>query len=51
MASRMESTGLPDEIQVTENFIDYIKDSGLRYKERGSVDIKGKGQVTTYLLS
>jgi class 3 adenylate cyclase len=50
MASRMESTGLPNEIQVTENFINEIKDFGIKYKERGEVEIKGKGKVLTYLL-
>ncbi|MFA7326724.1 MAG: adenylate/guanylate cyclase domain-containing protein [Candidatus Kapaibacterium sp.] len=50
MASRMESTGLPNEIQVTENFINEVKDFGIKYTERGEVEIKGKGKVTTYLL-
>jgi Amt family ammonium transporter len=50
MASRMESTGLPNEIQVTESFIKEIKDYGIKYKERGEVEIKGKGKVLTYLL-
>lgn len=50
MASRMESTGLPNEIQVTEHFIKEIKDFGIKYKERGEVEIKGKGKVLTYLL-
>jgi class 3 adenylate cyclase/Tfp pilus assembly protein PilF len=50
MASRMESTGLPNEIQVTENFVNEVKDFGIKYKERGEVEIKGKGKVITYLL-
>jgi Amt family ammonium transporter len=50
MASRMESTGLPNEIQVTENFINSIKDSGIKYQLRGEIEIKGKGKILTYLL-
>lgn len=50
MASRMESTGLPNEIQVTENFINLIKDSGIKYQQRGEIEIKGKGKILTYLL-
>lgn len=50
MASRMESTGLPNEIQVTKNFLSRIEGKGLDYKERGEVNIKGKGIITTYLL-
>lgn len=50
MASRMESTGLPNEIQVTGNFLKLIEGKGIKFKERGVVDIKGKGMITTYLL-
>ncbi|MER3329421.1 MAG: adenylate/guanylate cyclase domain-containing protein, partial [Candidatus Kapaibacterium sp.] len=49
-ASRMESTGLPNEIQVTQNFINEIKDAKIRYSLRGEIDIKGKGIISTYLL-
>ena len=50
IASRMESTGLPNEIQVTENFINEIKDTKIKYQLRGEVEIKGKGTILTYLL-
>lgn len=50
MASRMESTGLPNEIQVTENFINEIKDTKLEYRLRGEIEVKGKGTLSTYLL-
>lgn len=50
MASRMESTGLPNEIQVTENFINEIKDTKIEYSLRGDIDVKGKGTLSTYLL-
>jgi adenylate cyclase len=48
-ASRMESHGIPGTIQVTERAYERLRD---RYElsRRGSVDIKGKGRMTTYLL-
>lgn len=49
-ASRMESTGLPNEIQVTENFAKSLRGSKITCVERGEVDIKGKGVIKTYLL-
>jgi class 3 adenylate cyclase len=48
-ASRMESHGVPGQIQVTERAYERLRG---RYElcRRGSVDVKGKGQMTTYLL-
>jgi class 3 adenylate cyclase len=48
-ASRMESHGLPGEIQVTERAYERLRD---RYelRERGTIEVKGKGPMTTYLL-
>jgi class 3 adenylate cyclase len=48
-ASRMESHGLPDAIQVTERTYEQLRD---RYKlrQRGTIEVKGKGPMTTYLL-
>jgi adenylate cyclase len=48
-ASRMESHGIPGTIQVTERVHERLRD---RYelRRRGSVNIKGKGRMTTYLL-
>ncbi len=48
-ASRMESHGLPDEIHVTKNTYDLLKDK-YEFIERGVVSIKDKGQMETYLL-
>lgn len=48
-ASRMESHGVPDGIQVTQATYDLLKGK-FTFAERGSVDIKGKGAMTTYLL-
>lgn len=48
-ASRMESHGLPGEIQVTKNTYDLLKHK-YEFVERGYLDIKGKGKMKTYLL-
>lgn len=49
VASRMESSGLPGRIQVTENTYNLIKDDFVM-EYRGSIEIKGKGQMVTYWL-
>ena len=48
-ASRMESHGIPGEIQVSEDTYQLLKDK-FTFVERGAVEIKGKGQMHTYLL-
>jgi adenylate cyclase len=48
-ASRMESTGLPGRIQVTETFRDLTKDA-FSFEERGSTEIKGIGRTRTFFL-
>jgi class 3 adenylate cyclase len=48
-ASRMESHGIPGEIQVSEETYQLLKDK-FAFEERGAVEIKGKGQMYTYLL-
>ncbi|AFY80308.1 adenylate cyclase [Oscillatoria acuminata] len=49
LASRMESHGIPGAIQVTRETYHFLKDEYL-FQERGKVFIKGKGEMTTYLL-
>ncbi len=49
IASRMESQGLPGQIQVSENTWERLKDS-FQFTERGSIDIKGKGQMKAWIL-
>ncbi len=49
MASRMEQTGLVDEIQVTESTYQALKHEYV-FELREAVPIKGKGNVNTYLL-
>jgi PAS domain S-box-containing protein len=50
IASRMESQGLPDKIQVTEFTYKKLQDNYL-FEERGTIQVKGKGKMTTYFLS
>ena len=52
-ASRMESTGVADSIQVSETTHDIlvsVQDDDVILEERGVVEIKGKGSMKTYLL-
>lgn len=48
-ASRMESHGLPNRIQVSESTYNRLKDKYL-FEERGEISIKGKGTMKAYLL-
>ena len=52
MASRMESTGLCGEIQVSETTYGLLKENcNFTFQKRQNVGIKGKGLKTTYLLT
>ena len=48
-ASRMESHGVPGSIQVTERACDRLIER-FELEPRGTIDVKGKGSVRTYLL-
>jgi class 3 adenylate cyclase len=48
-ASRMESYGVPGEIQVTETTYALLKDR-FAFEERGVIEVKGKGPMRTYFL-
>ena len=48
-ASRMESQGLPGAIQVTEATYTRLRDR-YEFEDRGIIQIKGKGELPTYLL-
>jgi class 3 adenylate cyclase len=50
MASRMESHGIAGRIQVTSNMHKHLADR-YEFQPRHDVEIKGKGSMTTYLLS
>ncbi|KAG7236077.1 hypothetical protein INR49_001358 [Caranx melampygus] len=49
-ASRMESHGLPDHIHLSASTYSELKDSGFNIQQRGQIEVKGKGQMTTYFL-
>jgi adenylate cyclase len=50
VASRMESSGYPDTIQVTETVYERLQDQFI-FEQRGLVSIKGKGEMMTYFLT
>ena len=50
VASRMESTGVPGRIQVSPETHDATKGE-FAFESRGPVEVKGKGQMTTWLLT
>jgi PAS domain S-box-containing protein len=49
IASRMETHGLPGQIQVTAATYERLRQRYV-FKERGSIQVKGKGEMITYLL-
>ena len=51
VASRMDSTGLPNHTQVTEEVYEVLKHSPYEFQLRGKVKVKGKGEMTTYFLT
>jgi len=48
-ASRMESSGIPGKIQVTEATYQLLHDQ-FEFEPRGPIEVKGKGLMNTYLL-
>nr|XP_039259564.1 adenylate cyclase type 8-like [Styela clava] len=51
LASRMESTGVPGQIQVPEEMCQVLKDRGFHFSQRGKVRVKGLGSVRTHFLT
>ncbi|MEB3827664.1 adenylate/guanylate cyclase domain-containing protein [Phormidium sp. CCY1219] len=49
IASRMESHGIPGYIQISESTYELLRDR-YRFEERGTIPVKGKGEMKTYLL-
>jgi adenylate cyclase len=49
IASRMESTGIPGKIQVTADTYELLRDK-YEFEKRGAIEVKGKGEMITYLL-
>ncbi|GAB6028791.1 hypothetical protein CHUAL_004605 [Chamberlinius hualienensis] len=50
VASRMDSTGIPDKIQVTQDVYQILSAKGYPLECRGVVKVKGKGEMETYFL-
>jgi adenylate cyclase len=50
VASRMESTGIPDKIQVSQEAYARLKD-GFLFEARGLIDVRGKGKMPTWFLN
>ena len=48
VASRMESTGIPNRIQVTQNLVDATNGTFV-FEPREDIMIKGKGKMKTFL--
>lgn len=49
IASRMDSTGVECRVQVSEGSHAVLSAMGLEFDYRGTVNVKGKGQMRTYL--
>uniref|UniRef100_A0A8V5GKE9 adenylate cyclase n=1 Tax=Melopsittacus undulatus TaxID=13146 RepID=A0A8V5GKE9_MELUD len=51
VASRMDSTGVPDRIQVTTDMYQVLVANNYQLEYRGIIKVKGKGEMTTYFLN
>ncbi|XP_026524190.1 guanylate cyclase soluble subunit beta-2-like, partial [Notechis scutatus] len=49
-ASRMESHGLPDKIHISSTTFKALPPQVFETVERGAIEVKGKGKMTTYFL-
>ncbi|XP_058035865.1 guanylate cyclase soluble subunit beta-2-like [Ahaetulla prasina] len=49
-ASRMESHGLPDKIHISSTTFKALPPQVFETAERGTIEVKGKGKMTTYFL-
>ncbi|KAK0143323.1 Guanylate cyclase soluble subunit beta-2 [Merluccius polli] len=49
-ASRMESQGVPDHIHLSPDTYTVLRGQGFDLQERGEIEVKGKGLMTTYFL-
>ncbi|XP_050309955.1 adenylate cyclase type 5 isoform X2 [Anthonomus grandis grandis] len=50
VASRMDSTGISDKIQVTKEVYQILSKKGFDLTCRGTIEVKGKGSMETYFL-
>uniref|UniRef100_A0A8C2Z3R2 Adenylate cyclase type 5 n=1 Tax=Cyclopterus lumpus TaxID=8103 RepID=A0A8C2Z3R2_CYCLU len=51
VASRMDSTGVPERIQVTADMYQVLSSYNYSLEYRGLVTVKGKGEMMTYFLT
>uniref|UniRef100_A0A3B4XG65 Adenylate cyclase type 5 n=1 Tax=Seriola lalandi dorsalis TaxID=1841481 RepID=A0A3B4XG65_SERLL len=51
VASRMDSTGVPERIQVTADLYQVLSSYNYTLEYRGVVTVKGKGEMMTYFLT
>jgi len=49
LASRLETTGIPGQIQVSQTTYDLVKEQ-FRFETRSAMEIKGYGTINTYML-
>lgn len=50
VASRMESTGIPDKVHISQKTYNSLRqDFREMFMERGNIDVKGKGSMITYI--
>ena len=49
LASRMETGGVPDAIQVTRPVYEALKDE-FTFEFRGAIEVKGKGKIEAWLM-
>uniref|UniRef100_A0A8D1TUB7 guanylate cyclase n=1 Tax=Sus scrofa TaxID=9823 RepID=A0A8D1TUB7_PIG len=49
-ASRMESHGLPNKVHLSPTAYRALENQGFEITERGEIEVKGKGKMTTYFL-
>lgn len=50
MAARMDSTGMPGHIQVTEETACELREFGIACDYRGETFVKGRGPIPTYFV-
>ena len=50
ISSRLQSTDIPNEIQISQATYDLVKDKPFDIEKRGEIFLKGKGNQLTYLV-
>ena len=50
VAARMESSGFPGRIQISETTYSKVKDRGFQFQSRGKVQVKGRDDIEGFLF-